>query len=253
MSDALVIVGGSTPLGTQLTLASLAKGRRVVSIDMHFADESKQNSQLVSYIQGDVADLKVIEAAFSELANASSISIIYIVSGRKYLGNEGGWISASRIQIEALNLWADEFVHRLSEGLAGGTFILISSVNSDLQSSSPSIYGALKAAAESLIRSFSIKANEIGRGSFVSLRLGYVEYLSDGEMAPEHPSKKAARDLLGRRELVQWSQVSDAILGLCSSSFDIMNGSQLWGDYGVHLLEQTAVVMNATESRHRKP
>lgn len=238
----MILVGGSCPLGKETAKAAVASGASVVSIDRFPAETEGDHKSGLLEISGDLLDPDVVRAAFASCEDADSISVVYMASGRKELSSISGISEANRVQIEALQTWAKEYLNAAEAKKASGAFILISSVNSILQSHSDPIYGALKAAAESLIRAFATFANYRGYGAFLTLRLGYVQYSDARETDERTPSRRAARMLLGARPLVSWDDVSQTLLALANLNNPILNGSTFWGDGGTHLLEQTHVV-----------
>lgn len=246
-SSWLILVGGSCPLGKEAADVALASGMSVVSIDRAPAVGQEEASTSFFEIIGDLSDASVIQQAFGYCKGADSVSIVYIASGRKEINNPLGIREASRLQMEALQVWAREYLDAAVVDKSSGVFILISSVNSVLQSHSDPIYGALKAAAESLMRSFAIIANSRGYGAFLTLRLGYVEYSKTTEADNQIPSRMAAQMVLGKRLLPSWRDVAKALCLLSRLEGSILNGSTLWGDYGAHLREQTHIGVEAIE------
>jgi hypothetical protein len=113
------------------------------------------------------------------------------------------------------------------------------------------MYGALKAAGESLIRSFAIRGNSLGKGCFISIRLGFVSYNTNENLNDRHPSFQAAQILLAKRKLPNWTDVAQSVLSLSFQGNSILNGSVIWADYGVHLIEQTEILTDSIELRNR--
>lgn len=241
----IILVGGSCPLGKEVAKAALGSGASVVSVDRRPWDTEGKPQSGVHEIVGDLLEPSVVSEAFGSCEDAESISVFYIASGRKEINNPLGHREASRLQVEALKTWATMYLDAAGANAAAGAFILISSVNSVLQSHSDPIYGALKAAAESLMKSFATLANSRGSGSFLSLRLGYVESPRVCQQDDRAPSRRAARMVIGERDLASWSDVSQTLMALVNMDKQILNGSTLWGDYGAHLMEQTHAVAQA--------
>lgn len=243
LSNWLIVVGGGSDLGMEAARQASQGGVNVVLVDISPVDSVLKQNPRVSVFIGSLLDENLMENAFATCQAAESISVVFVTSGRKELVDGKGFESASEIQIQALHTWGSRFLKaHLDKQINMGTFFLISSVNSQLQSHSNPFYGALKAGAESLIQALATEANSSGRGSFVTLRLGYVNFGTSAESLLEHPSRKAARILLGKRPLVEWGDVARVILGIVSLETQVLNGSTLWCDFGVHLLEQTHVL-----------
>lgn len=242
--ESIIIVGGASALGKETARMALDQGLRVVLVDLVRVDGEIGEDPRVTQIIGRVEDEKVIGMAFQASSGEKKLtSVVFVTSGRVELKRGGGLLRATEIQVRALFAWGSTFLKTLSDQpRMQGTFFLISSVNSELQSHSDPFYGALKAAAESLIKSLSVQANSLGKGAFLTLKLGYVKYPSVSNIAEEHPSRTAARALLGRRQLAEWGDVARAILGLHGLETQVLNGSTLTCDFGVHLLEQTHVL-----------
>lgn len=241
--ESIIIVGGASALGKETARTALNQGLRVVLVDLVRVDGEIGEDQRVTQMIGRVEDAKVMERVFRASSGGKSTSVVFVTSGRVELKRDGGLIRAAEIQVGALFAWGSRFLKALSDQpSAQGTFYLISSVNSELQSHSDPFYGALKAGAESIMKSLSIQANSVGKGAFLTLRLGYVKYPSAPNIAEEHPSRTAARALLGKRELAEWGDVARVILSLQRLDTQVLNGSTLWCDFGVHLLEQTHVL-----------
>lgn len=242
----IVIVGGSSALGKETATSALHQGLRVVLVDLVPAEGELAQDPRVTHITGNVVEANVIDKAFEACAGGISTSIVFVTSGRIELSGEGGTLKATDIQVNALFAWGSRLLKALSDqpGLKG-SFFLISSVNSKLQSHSDPFYGALKAGAESLVKSLAVQANSIGRGAFLTLRLGFLDYPNGPDNVEESPSRTAARALLGKRQIAAWGDVAQVILSLHRLETEVLNGSTLWCDFGVHLLEQTHVIRSS--------
>lgn len=244
--DYLIIIGSSSALGREVARICSAQGVNVVLVDVLAADPDVSDPPPrggIHVLIGSVIDENLMETAFATCEAATSISVAFVVSGRAELAGREGLTRAADIQIQALHSWGSRFLRALCEKqIDKGTFFLISSVVSELQGQANPFYGALKAGAESLARSLAIQANYLGRGAFVTLRLGYIRYEDKITSTPEHPSRAAARALLGKRPLAEWGDVARVILSIVKLESQVINGSTLWCDFGVHLLEQNHVM-----------
>lgn len=238
----IVIVGGASRLGTALAKEALSKGLTVVSVDAAQTPAGFVASHDNVWIRGDLRSLDVMSAALNSTSAATHVSVVFITSGRELLSTIYGETEAFSIQVQGLSNWANAYLAHIKQSGQNGTFLLASSVNAGLVSHSKPIYGALKAAAETIMSSFSVESNSSGLGSFITVRLGYVDHyhpLAPDSSAVPNPTHLVAERSSGDKSLVTWASFAELILDLCKESLFPLNGSLLYADHGVHLIEQT--------------
>jgi NAD(P)-dependent dehydrogenase (short-subunit alcohol dehydrogenase family) len=236
----LIILGGSSQLGLELAKTVVENGTSVISVDLAPPSDPELTQLGVTYISHDLAQDFSIELLKERIGDASSVSMVFVVSARKQVSDSSTFFKAWEVQVKSLEDWSAKFLEVLSSLKVDGHFVLISSINSRLVSHSNPRYGALKAAAESIISSYAIRANVLGRGSFLTLRLGYVENFETPASSDWATSQaRVAKKLVGMKNLVTWKDVAMVLQKLLSESLGPLNGSLMHADHGVHLIEQT--------------
>jgi|GEM_PF-1815548 len=250
-SDCLIILGGSSQLGQELTKIAVENSTSVISIDHFSIPDLDLAHPQVTHLSHDLSQDFSFDSLREIIGDARAVSMVFVASGRKHLSDSNAFFQAWEVQVKSLEEWSRRFLEVLQALEVDGLFVLISSINGQLVSHSNPRYGAIKAAAESVISSYAMRANSLGRGAFLTLRLGYIENIATNDLSDWATIQaKAANELVGMKNLVTWRDVAMLLQNMVSGRFGILNGSLLYADHGVHLIEQTHATVIGERSRN---
>lgn len=241
-----VITGGSTGIGLATAQRFVDEGARVFITGRRRAELDaavKELGEAAIGVQGDVGNPADLDRLYAEIAEAGSGIDVLFVNAATVEAAPLGQITEDSvdrqldIHFKGMLFTVQKALPLLSEGAAGGSIVLNSSIVAHKGVAGLTVYSAIKAAIRSFARTWAgelrgrnIRVNVVSPGYIATPGL---EGLAAAQGAPSWDAFNTARNAeipLGRLGTPQ--DIADAVLFLASDRSTYVTGTELLVDGG---------------------
>ena len=238
----VVITGGATGLGLGATERFVAEGATVYIVGRRQAELDAAAISLgpaVIPVRADVTDDDDLDKLYATVSERSGrVDVVVANAGRPWFGAIGSYTGEELDKSFALNLRAVAFTVQKALPLMpdGGTVVLVSSIEGQRGTPGLGAYAAMKAAAQSMARSWANELRERRiRVNAVSPGVVYTDAYAEAGMTYGQAQALVPQIPAGRLGLAV--DVGAAIAFLASEDAAFVNGTNMVVDGG-----QTEVV-----------
>jgi 3-oxoacyl-[acyl-carrier protein] reductase len=229
-----VVTGASRGLGRQIVLDLLADGYEVVGISRSLPDAHLSSNLFYTHVVADLAETDKIHEIVRAITRDHGTPDALVLNGAIGLGRPLGIMHESevrlslRVNLEA-NILLTKYFSRNMLSIRKGVILFVSSIAATDGFSNLAVYGATKAAIDSLAHSLAREFS--GRGvRSLSLSPGFMETAMTSGYSEAEIAKIKRRTL--NSDLVDVKAVSSAAVFLCSDQAFGLNGITIRADNG---------------------